>query len=36
MRTANHRSFIFSAMRIVGFVRGAILIAAVSRLTQSL
>ena len=36
MRTANHRIFIFSAISIAGFVLGAILIAAVSRLSQSL
>jgi hypothetical protein len=36
MRIANHGIFIFSAISIVGFVLGAILIAAVSRLTQNL
>jgi hypothetical protein len=36
MRTKNHSLFIFSPISIVGFVLGAILLAAVSRLTQSL
>jgi hypothetical protein len=34
-RLSGWQSFIFSAMGIVGFVLGAILIAAVSGLTQS-